>query len=285
MVKLLQQDIRTLEVLEWKGLHLLHGPPSSCSAKVRLFLRLKGIEWHSHLVGPGDEDPLSPWFLGINPRGLVPVLVDDGDVHIESNDIIMHLEQKFPEPALVPREGAATMSELLDHEDELHLDLRLLTFRFIIPELLSRPPERLDAYRRLGSGTVGGKPDPVRREQIDFYEKHRAGISDDDVRSAIARFRCAFDAHDATLGRTSFLFGDELTVFDIAWFIYVARLTAAGYPFASAHPNVARWFGQLLAREEFAEEYEVSTPPAEIYRSLRESDAAEGRTLELLGGF
>lgn len=285
MVKLLQQDIRTLEVLEWKGLHLLHGPPSSCSAKVRLFLRLKGIEWHSHLVGPGGKDPLSPWFLGINPRGLVPTLVDDGEVHIESNEIIMHLERKFPEPALVPLRGAATVSDLLRHEDELHLDLRLLTFRFIMPELAARPPEKLDAYRRLGSGTVGGEADPAKLEQIRFYEKHRAGISDEDVRSAIAQFRRAFDEHEATLGRTPFLLGDELTVLDIAWFIYVARLAAAGYPFAKAHPNVAQWFDRLLARQEFAEEHAVSTPDPEMYRDLRARDAADGRTLELMGGF
>ena len=283
MVKLLEQDIRTHEVLAWKGLHLLHGPPSSCSAKVRLFLRLKGIEWHSHPVGPGET--LSPWYLGINPRGLVPALVDDGDVHIESNDIIMHLESKFPEPALVPLNGAASMAELLRHEDELHLDLRMLTFRFIIPELAARPPEMLDAYRRLGSGTVGGKPDPAKLEQIGFYEKHRAGISDDDVRHSITKFRHAFDQHEEALGRTPFLLGDELTVLDIAWFIYVGRLIAAGYPFARAHPNVARWYGELLVRQEFAEEHAVASLDPEIYRTLRARDAAEGRTLELLGGF
>jgi glutathione S-transferase len=285
MVKLLRRDVQTLEVLNWEGLHLLHGPPSSCSAKVRLFLRLKGLEWHSHLVGPGGKDPLSPWFLGINPRGLVPVLVDGGDVHIESNDIILHLERKFPEPALVPLGEAASVSELLHHEDDLHLDLRLLTFRFIIPELANRPAEKIDAYRRLGSGTVGGEPDPVKVEQIAFYEKHRAGISDDNVRTAIARFRSTFDAHDTILSRAPFLLGEALSVLDVAWFIYVARLTAAGYPFSKAHPNVAAWFGRLLARPEFAEESAVSTPPAEMYRSLRERDAAEGRTLELLGGF
>jgi hypothetical protein len=31
---------------------------------------------------PGNEN-MQPWFLGINPRGLVPLLVHDGAVHIE----------------------------------------------------------------------------------------------------------------------------------------------------------------------------------------------------------
>ena len=38
---------------------------------------------------------MQPWFLGINPRGLVPVLVHDGAVHIESNDIIQYLDKKY----------------------------------------------------------------------------------------------------------------------------------------------------------------------------------------------
>ena len=38
----------------------------------------------------------------IDPRGLVPVLVHDGGVHIESNDIIAYLEKTFAQPRLVP---------------------------------------------------------------------------------------------------------------------------------------------------------------------------------------
>ena len=60
----LKSDIPTTEVLEWQGIHLLH----------------------------------FKWFMGINPRGLVPVLVDDGKIVIESNDILEYLEAKFPAP-------------------------------------------------------------------------------------------------------------------------------------------------------------------------------------------
>jgi glutathione S-transferase len=70
-------------------------------------------------------------FLGINPRGLVPVLVHDGVVHIESNDIIQYLEQKFPTPKLIPAGHENKIAALLRHEDDLHLDLRTLSFRFV----------------------------------------------------------------------------------------------------------------------------------------------------------
>ena len=97
MVQLVDSDIKTREVLGWKGVHVLHFAGSSCSQKLRIFLNLKGIPWESHPIDlPGNEN-FRPWFLGINPRGLVPVLVHDGAVHIESNDIIQYLEKTFPD--------------------------------------------------------------------------------------------------------------------------------------------------------------------------------------------
>ena len=131
MVQLVDSDIKTREVLGWKGVHVLHFAGSSCSQKLRIFLNLKGIPWESHPIDlPGNEN-FRPWFLGINPRGLVPVLVHDGAVHIESNDIIQHLEKKFPEPKLIPAGHENEVAALLKHEDDLHLDLRTLSFRFV----------------------------------------------------------------------------------------------------------------------------------------------------------
>jgi len=43
MVQLVESDIKTREVLDWKGVHVLHFMGSSCSQKLRVFLNLKGI--------------------------------------------------------------------------------------------------------------------------------------------------------------------------------------------------------------------------------------------------
>ena len=82
MVKLLKNEIETKEVLEWKGIHLLHAAVSSCSQKTRIFLNLKGIDWTSHLIDIENGENHQPWFLGVTARGLVPVLIDNGEVHI-----------------------------------------------------------------------------------------------------------------------------------------------------------------------------------------------------------
>ena len=38
MVQLVDSDIKTREVLGWKGVHVLHFAGSSCSQKLRIFL-------------------------------------------------------------------------------------------------------------------------------------------------------------------------------------------------------------------------------------------------------
>ena len=156
MVKLADEDIKTREVLDWQGLHVFHMPLSSCSQKLRIFLALKGLEWESHEIDLMHNENLSEWFLGINPRGLLPVLVDDGDVHIESNDIIAYLEGKYPKPKLIPSGMESQVDALLKHENDLHLDLRALSFRFVFnaPDE-PKSAEDLERYATAGSGSPG----------------------------------------------------------------------------------------------------------------------------------
>ncbi len=275
MVQLIDRDITTREVLGWQGVHVLHFAGSSCSQKLRIFLNLKGIPWQSHPVDlPGNEN-FQPWFLGINPRGLVPVLVHDGAVHIESNDIIQYLERVFPEPRLIPRGHENEVAALLKHEDDLHLDLRRLSFRFVFaPPGPPKPAEALASYAAHGSGTVQGLPDPARATEIAFWRRAaEAGITDDAARASAQKFRAEFDALDRRLAAAPWLMGDALSVLDIAWFIYAYRLSLAGYPFARLHPHVAAWKAKLRARPEFAQEIAGTRKPAGPVRGTLEQVA------------
>ena len=59
MVQLVESDIRTREVLSWKGLHVFHFPLSSCSQKLRIFLNLKGVKWESDIIDLFTNENLS----------------------------------------------------------------------------------------------------------------------------------------------------------------------------------------------------------------------------------
>lgn len=277
MVQLVDSDIRTREVLDWKGVHVLHFAGSSCSQKLRIFLDLKGIAWESHPIDLRAYENLRPWFLGINPRGLVPVLVHDGKVHIESNDIIQYLERVFPTPKLIAAGHENEVGALLKHEDDLHLDLRTLSFRFLFA--LPGPPKPadvLESYAESGTGTVQGRRDAEKDIQIAFWQRAaKEGFTDERARASAEKFRTEFEALDRKLAGSPYLMGDGISVLDVAWFVYAHRLSLAGYPFRRLHPHVFGWKERLLARPEFAREVAGTSMPA----------TPVGRTLEQVAGF
>jgi glutathione S-transferase len=264
MVQLVDSDIKTREVLGWKGVHILHYVGSSCSQKLRIFLNLKGIAWESHSVDLPSHENITPWFLGINPRGLVPVLVHDGAVHIESNDIIQYLETTFPSPRLIPQGYENEVAALLKHEDDLHVDLRTLSFRFVFaPPGPPKSAEVLKTYAENGTGTVRGLKDREKDEQIEFWQRvAKEGFTDEAARTSAYKFRKEFEALDKKLAASPYLMGDALSVLDVAWFIYAYRLSRAAYPFARLHPNVNAWMQKLKARPEFASEITSTRGPA-----------------------
>jgi glutathione S-transferase len=250
-----------------------------------VFLNLKGIPWQSHPIDlPGNEN-FQPWFLGINPRGLVPVLVHDGAVHIESNDIIQYLEKTFPTPRLIPAGHENEVVALLRHEDDLHMDLRTLSFRFVFaPPGPPKSAESLASYAANGSGTVQGVEDRKKRNEIAFWQRAaEEGFPDDRARASALKFRAEFDALDARLASQPYLMGEDLTVVDIAWLIYENRLALAGYPFERLHPRVHAWAEKLRAMPEFAKEVgQLRHAPEELAAIHR---AQAGRTLEVVAGF
>jgi glutathione S-transferase len=79
-----------------KGLHLYHFSMSNCSQKARFCLEEKRLHWTSHPVDLVNNQHLTPEFVAINPKGLVPVLVHDGVVVTESSDIVDTSTSTFP---------------------------------------------------------------------------------------------------------------------------------------------------------------------------------------------
>lgn len=262
MVKLLDSEIRTREVRSWKGLHLFHAGLSSCSQKTRIFLAEKNLEWQSRPVNIAANENISEYFLGINPRGLVPVLVDEGDVHIESNDIILHLEARFPEPALIPHEAHELIEDLLHHEDNLHTDIRNVTFRFLFePPVSPKTPEDLERYSRFGSATINGQADLQKAKEIAFWKSYgESRVTDEAARQSVHAFKQAFEGLDRKLAEHSYILGKQLSVVDIAWFVYANRLVIAGYPLAEVHPNLGRWYNALLNRPGWEQEVAMPAP-------------------------
>ena len=67
-------------------LKLYHGYLSVCAQKARLALAEKGLEWKSQIVNLQRGEQQTPDYLKLNPKGVIPTLIHDGQVIRESND-------------------------------------------------------------------------------------------------------------------------------------------------------------------------------------------------------
>ena len=80
-------------------------------ARVRIVLAEKALEWETVAV---DLDDRPAWIYEKNPLGRVPVVEEDGLVLPESAVIMEYLEERYPEPALLPADPAErALSRLL----------------------------------------------------------------------------------------------------------------------------------------------------------------------------
>ena len=252
-MKLLSSDIKTKEILDWKGVHLLNYQFSACSMKTRIYLNLKKIPFTSHQINLSAGENFSEWFQGINPRSLVPVLIHDGEVHIESNDILEYLEGCFKEFPLIPENMEERIKELLKFEDNLHVDIRNITFKFLVPRFLNKGKSVQPKAKN--KATLNGEldsMDDVNRNFWEHYEKY--GITDEDASRSLIRFRTALEDLNDQLEDSPYILGAELSLVDIAWFIYATRIQHANYPLQRLHPNVSGWYERLYANVLFRKE-------------------------------
>ena len=103
-------------------LTLYNAPQSTCSQRVRFVLNAKGLPFDEVRLDLFSGDQLKPDYLALNPNGIVPTLVHDDVVVIDSSVIMEYVEEVFPDgSAFVPDDPAAraAMRSLMRFIDEV----------------------------------------------------------------------------------------------------------------------------------------------------------------------
>ena len=160
-------------------LRLYRVPFSTNVERVALALAHKAVEVE-HVDVPYDD---RSEIVRVSGQELVPVLIDGERVITDSPVILEHLEERFPEPPLFPREAA--------RREELRVFLDWFN------GLWKRPPN-LIAYEET-------KPEPD-RERIAELEGR--------IAAALPRFEALLTGRD-------YLFGDELSAADVTAFPFL----------------------------------------------------------------
>jgi glutathione S-transferase len=74
--------------------------------RVKIVLAEKNLPYEVVLIDLRAKEQKTPEYLKLNPYGKVPVLTDDDTVLYESLIINEYLEEKYPDPPLLPRDPA-----------------------------------------------------------------------------------------------------------------------------------------------------------------------------------
>jgi maleylpyruvate isomerase len=80
---------------------------SQASFRVRIALNLKGLERTDSFLHLEKGDQFAPAYRALNPQMVVPTLID-GEVKLfQSLAILEYLDEKYPDPPLLPKEPEA----------------------------------------------------------------------------------------------------------------------------------------------------------------------------------
>ena len=205
---------------------LYSGPLSLFTAKVRIALAEKGLAYERVEVGWSREhryEPHHPDVVALNPKAEVPVLVEDDLVVYDSTLILEYLEDRHPEPPLLPSDPAARAR---CRQIEAAADEILFPFVWDLVEEVFYPP-----------GENG----------VDTARVDRA-------RDGIARIHEAWDKELA--GRDGF--GDVFSIADIGAFVMLNAALTLGAPPSESCAHLRSWFERVGARPAVRQEVEAT---------------------------
>lgn len=240
-------------------LELYNFAESTCSQKVRIVLAEKGLDWVDHIVDYRVEEHLSPEYLKLNPNGVVPTLVHDGEAIIDSSCIMEYLDEAFPAPVLAPPDllGLTRMRVWLRFIEELPTAaIRYPSFNYgLLPAFQAWSAEEFE--ERSGNR-------PLRKH---FYERMgQGGFGEKDMANAMEDLQKTVQRMEDALGDgRPWLRGEQFTLADIAVAPSFDRMEdlALSHVWESGSPGVTAWYARLRARPS----YDVA-----FYKGVRFSD-------------
>lgn len=214
-----------------------------------MVLAEKNSSWEDKRLSFSLREHLAPEYLKIYPNGVVPALVHDGGVVLDSSVINEYLDHAFPAVPMRP----SSMIELA----------HMRTWRQYIDEVptpsIRHPSFNAYFVTMFPQGSDSDFEDyaaklPLRK---DFYLKMgRTGFAQAEVDAALARLRQTLQRMEAGLKKTQWLANDMFTLADVSIMPSIVRME----DLFLAHmwkdlPAMTDWYQHLQARPAFAITY------------------------------
>ncbi len=199
---------------------LYNAPQSTCSQRVRFVLNAKSIPFSEVKLDLFSGDQLKPEYLKLNPNGVVPTIVDDGAVIVDSTVIMEYLDERHPEPSPLRPTGfveIAHLRSLMRYIDEVPTPaVRIPSYNLaFLPHFKAMSEKEFLAL---------AESKPLRKEFL--LKMGRSGFSEEEMNSALDRLRRSVSRMHDTIVQSGgpFMMGKALTLADIAIMPVIVRL-------------------------------------------------------------
>lgn len=229
-------------------LKLYHFPTSVCSIKVRLGLAEIGLAYEETLISLPKGEQFEPGYLALNPDGVVPTLVDDELVIVESSLILEYLDRQYNGSGLMPvgREGEVVARGWLMRTLSIHAAINSLTFSTGARDLTlsTKSSDEIKA-------ALDRMPDPIARlKRADLTEN---GLASPHVSLALRNLRRTFADMDKALASGPWVSGEEHGIADVALLPYVDRIERLGFEglWAERTPRIGDWLLRMQDRPSY----------------------------------
>ncbi len=255
---------------------LYNAPQSTCSQRVRFVLNAKGLAFEDHRLDLFSGDQVKPDYLAINPNGVVPTLVHDGAVIIDSAVITEYLDEVRPgDVCFTPDDAArrAAMRSMMRYIDEVPTPaVRIPSYNLaFLPHFQAMSEE---AFLALANSK------PLRKEFL--LSMGRTGFPKSEMDGALDRLARAVERMDDWLAASGgpFLMGKAITLADIAVMPVIVRMDDINlHKVWAEKPAIGRWLESIRGQQAYAPTYYQGSHLTEKYphlARLREERQAAG---------
>lgn len=251
-------------------IELYDHPVSPCAQKVRLVLAEKNIDYQLNPVDLASKQNLTPEYLKLNPAGLVPTLVVDGQPVPESTVISELLDDLYPQVALRPTDPfeLARMRRWTKRLDEsLHAACGALQWpMFMLPVLATMSEADAEAL-------LARVPDPVRRGRQ--QELYRLGMKAPVAAAGVRTYDQFLADMEEFLAERPWLAGQSFSLADTGVMPYFQTLKQFGWTELYDHrPAVADWVARCFSRPSYQTAIGDVMPAAMLEQMVQSGEAA-----------
>ncbi len=220
---------------------LYHNDMSVCAQTVRLTLEEKGLDYGQKHLNLRRGDQREPAYLKLNPNGLVPTLVHDDVVVVESVVINEYIDDAFEGVRLKPASasGRARMRFLTKQIDAsifqatAVVSISVAFHHQYTPDLIAKMAIENPAWTKR-------------------YESVRKGVDNPNFPEAIARLDKILGDLDKSLIGGDWLAGDTISLADCAYAPYVTRLDHLHFlGLLQDRPRLADWYKRMQSRPSY----------------------------------